>query len=103
MIALRFTLVLVLAAVLDLSTPLVSPAMEGFEESQEAVRRSQVRPLFRLMRDASAPSQADPKGQSSVQRVPPVTWNPRSRLVIGAWARKVPTSVPDSPPASEDH
>ena len=101
MVVLRFGIILLLSAVLDLPAPTVLEALEGPHEAQVVARAPQAQSA-RSVRDVSAPS-AETPSQRSEQPVQPTSRQPLARPTGGGWVRKTPPSVSDSSSVPEDH
>ena len=101
MVVLR--LVTVVLFLMGLSAPGVPEPMESSHDAQVVTRVAHGRHSVRSVRDVSL-SPAGGQTGTSVQPMRRTGRHAPSRpMTIAGWMRKTPPSVPDSPPAPEDH
>ena len=103
MIRLRLVLMLCLVAALDIAAPVVPSAMEVFEEFEASMHRGGGRQTVRLARDAAPPVATRDAAVTHAPPRPRLAAVARAPRGVDGPARKVPSPIPESASAPEDH
>jgi hypothetical protein len=96
---LRFLLIVILAAVMDLGSPVLPEVGEASEELEEAAHGRRRLMLLRHAASPVAPATVTPAALTARRPVPRRSPSRATR----APARKIPPRLPDPASASEDH